>query len=132
MSLPPQAVNGKFVARCTLLGNPDQEIVGFIDSGSNATCVDVRTCKRSGLEFAGEDARLRCIHREHREVLRTYFGSIDICGKTEHARVYELDMGPEHERGEVNAILGLDALGSLRITMDVPGGTGTIERLAGT
>jgi len=131
MILPLQVADDRFAARCVLLGKPDQEILGTVDTGATVTCVDVRTCRRSGLRFAGEDARLRCVHREHREVLRTYFGHIGICGKMEYVTVYELDMGPEHERGGVNAILGLDVLGSLNITMDVPGGTGTIERRAG-
>jgi len=131
MILPLQVAGDRFAARCVLRGKPDQEILGTVDTGATVTCVDVRTCRQAGLEFAGEDARLRCVHREHREVLRTYFGNIDICGRAEHARVYELDMGPEHERGGVNAILGLDVLGSIKITIDVPGGTGTIERRAG-
>lgn len=31
MSLPPQAVDGKFAARRTPLGNPDQDLLGLVD-----------------------------------------------------------------------------------------------------
>jgi len=131
MILPLQAAGDRFAARCALLGKPDQEILGTVDTGATAACVDVRTCRRAGLEFAGEDARLRCVHREHREALRAHFGNVGICGKMEYVTVYELDMGPEHEGVGVDAILGPDAPGGINITMDVPGGTSTIERRTG-
>ncbi|MDD9814294.1 MAG: hypothetical protein OXU37_08560 [Thaumarchaeota archaeon] len=128
MDIPLQVADVRFAARCALLGNTDQELLGVVDSGSNATCVDVRTCKRAGLKFAGESADVKCIHRNHREVLRSYFGLIDICGRTGHTTVYELDMGPECEREGINAILGWDVLGDFRIVLDMPGRTGHMER----
>jgi len=130
MILPLQVVRGKFIARCTLLGNPDQELLGFVDSGSSGTCVDARTCDRAGLKFAGDSDKVRCVHRSHREVVRSYLGHIDICGRTAHTTVYALDMGPECERDGTNAILGWDVLEDFRITMDMPGGTGVMETSA--
>jgi len=131
MILPLQVAGDRFAARCVLRGKPDQEILGTVDTGATVTCVDVRTCRQAGLEFAGEDARLRCVHREHREALRAHFGNVGICSKMEYVTVYEPDTGPERERGGVDAILGPGAPGGLRITMGVPGGTGTIGRRAG-
>lgn len=43
----------------------------------------MRTCKRADLRFAGESGKVRCVDRGHREVVRSYFGDIDICGRTE-------------------------------------------------
>ncbi|RNJ72778.1 MAG: hypothetical protein EB824_05555 [Thaumarchaeota archaeon S15] len=130
MSLPLQVANGRFAARCSLQGNPDQAIFGVVDSGSTITCVDTRTCDRADLEFAGDSVRVRCVHRSHREVVRSYHGHIDICGRTAHTTVYELDMGPECERAGINAILGWDVLEDFRITMDMPSGTGAMDLLA--
>ena len=130
MNLPLQVADGRFVARCSLQGNPSQELLGVIDLGSTVTCVDLRARKRAGLKFAGESVRLKCVHREHVMVLDTCLGHIDICGGTEHTTVYELDMGPEYERAGINAILGWDVLEDFRITMDMPGGTGLMERRA--
>lgn len=128
MILPLQVADGRFAARCALLGDPDQEILGVVDSGATITCVDARTCDRADLRFAGYSGRVRCVHRNHREVVKSYFGSINIWGRTEHTTVYELDMGPESERGWVNAILGWDVLGGFRVTMDGPSGTGSMEQ----
>jgi len=128
MIIPLQAADGRFAAKCSLLGSPNQDLLGVVDSGATVTCVDVRTRKRAGLKFAGESVRLKCVHREHHVVLDTYFGHIDTCGRTEHTRVFELDMGPESDAGGINAILGWDVLGGLRVTLDGPGGTGAIER----
>ena len=127
MSLPLQVANGSFAARCSLQGNPDQGLFGVVDSGSTITCVDARTCDRAGLKFAGDSDKVRCVHRSHREVVRSYLGHIDICGRTAHTTVYALDMGPECERDGTNAILGWDVLEDFRITMDMPGGTGVME-----
>ncbi len=127
MNLPLHVVDGRFAARCSLQGNPDQGLLGVIDSGSTATCVDTQVCDRADLEFAGESGRVQCVHRGHREVVRSYFGHIDICGRTVHTRVYELDMGQERERAGVNAILGWDVLGDFKITLDKPSGTGSME-----
>lgn len=88
MILPLQVVDGKFIARCTILGNPDQKLLGVVDSGSNATCVDARTCDGADLNFAGDSGRVRCVHRNHREIVRSYFAHIDICGRTEYTTVY--------------------------------------------
>jgi len=130
MILPLQVVDGKFIARCTLFGNPDQVLLGVVDSGSSATCVDVRTRKGASLKFAGDSGKVRCVHRNHREIVGSYFAHIDICGRTEYTTVYELDMEPDLERVGVNAILGWDVLEDLRITMDMPGRTGSLERPA--
>lgn len=127
MTLPLHVVDGKFIARCTLLGDPDQELLGVIDSGSNATCVDERVCSSANLRFSG-DAVLNCVHRNHTDVVKTRFGSINICGRTEHTTVYELDMGPESVMAGVNSILGMDVLGGLKITLDGLAGTSTVER----
>ena len=70
MGIPLQVADGKFAARCALLGNSGQELLGVVDSGSNATCVDAQTCKRVGSKFAGESADVKCVHQNHREVLR--------------------------------------------------------------
>jgi len=127
MSLPLHVVDGKFIARCKLLGDPDQELLGVVDSGSNATCVDERVCSRANLGFSG-DAVLNCVHRNHTDVLKTRFGRVNTCGRTEHTTIYELDMGPESEAGGVNSILGMDVLGGLRITLDGLAGTSFMER----
>jgi len=130
MILPLQVVDGRFAVRCLLQGNPDQELLGVIDSGATVTCVDARACDLANLRFSGESARLKCVYREHVVVLDTYFGHIDICGGTEHTTVFELDMGTEYERAGINAILGWDVLRGLKISMEGPTGTGTIERRA--
>ena len=126
MILPLQVIRGKFIARCTLLGNPDQELLGFVDSGSSGTCVDAQTCDRAG-KFAGDSARARHVHRSHRGAVRSYLGHIDMCGRTARAAAYALDMGPECERGGTGAIPGWDVLEDFRITMDMPGATGAME-----
>jgi len=69
MILPLQVADGKFIARCALLGNPDQDLPGVVDSGSSATCVDARTCDRADLKFAGDSGKVRCVHRSHRVVV---------------------------------------------------------------
>lgn len=130
MILPLQAADGKFVARCSLLGSPDQGILGVVDSGATATGVDAPTCKRAGPKFAGDSDRVRCVHRNHREVVRPCFGHIDTCGKTGHTRAFGPDMGPESEITGINAILGRNVLQDLKVTLDEPGGTGTIGRPA--
>lgn len=129
MSLPLHVVDGKFIARCSLLGDPDQDILGVVDSGSNATCVDRRVCSRANLRFSG-DAVLNCVHRNHADVVKTRFVSVSICGGIEQTTVYELDMGPESEATGINAILGMDVLGGIRITLDGLTGTSTMERRA--
>jgi len=131
MNLPLHVVNGRFAARCSLHGSPDQSLLGVIDSGSTATCVDAQVCSRADLEFAGEGDSVQCVHRGHREIVRSYFGHIDICGRTVYTRVYELDMGPEREMAGVNAILGWDVLDDFKITLDKPSGTGSIELRTG-
>ena len=101
--------------------------MGVIDSGATGTCVDARICDRADLGFSGESDRLKCVHLEHVVVLDTYFGRIDICGGTEHTTVFALNMRPEYERVGINAILGWDVLGDLRVTIDGPTRTGAIE-----
>lgn len=130
MILPIRVMNGMFAARCALLGDPDQGLLGIIDSGANATAVDVQTRRRASLKVAGESTVVHCIHRNHNGVLGPFHGHMDICGKAEYATVFELDMGPEYEKAGINAILGWDVLGRLRITMDGQDGTGTMERRA--
>jgi len=131
MNLPLPVLDGKFIARCSLLGSPNQDLLGVIDTGSTVTGVDVQTCRRAGLKFAGESDRVRCVHRGHREVVRSYLGHIVICGRTEYTTVYELDMGPESVETGINAILGWDVLGDLKITLDRPRSAGTMEISAG-
>ena len=82
MNLPLQVADGRFAARRSLQGNPGQGPLGVIDSGSTVTCVGLWARKRAGLKFAGEGARLKCVHREHVMVLGTCPGHIDICGGT--------------------------------------------------
>lgn len=47
MIFPLQVADGRFAARCALPGKPDQEVLGVVDAGATATCVDMRTRKRS-------------------------------------------------------------------------------------
>ncbi len=129
MSLPLQVANGRFAAKCSLLGNPDQELLGVIDTGATVTCVDARVCRLANLRFSG-DVVLRCVHQSHRDVVSTRFGDISICGVTVRTTIHELDMGPESARGGVNAILGWDVLGEFRVTLDRPCGTGMLEQRA--
>ena len=82
MNLPLQVADGRFAARRSLQGNPGQGPLGVIDPGSTVTCVGLWARKRAGLKFAGEGARLKCVHREHVMVLGTCPGHIDICGGT--------------------------------------------------
>lgn len=127
MILPPLVADGRLAVRCTLQGNPDQELLGVIGPGSTATRVDAQVCGHADPEFAGEGDRVQCVHRNHKEAVRSHFGHIDTCGRTGHTRIYELDMGPERERAGLNAILGWDVLGDFKITLDKPSGTGSIE-----
>lgn len=129
MSLPLQVADGRFAARCSLLGNPDQELFGVVDSGATVTCVDARVCRLANLRFSG-DVILKCVHQSHRDVVSTRFGEIRICGMTVRTTIHELDMEPESGRGGINAILGWDVLGRFTVTMDGPGGVGALERRA--
>ena len=61
------------------------------------------------------------------EVVRSYHGHIDMCGRTVYTTISELDLGPECERAGINAILGWDVLEDFRITMDMPSTTGAME-----
>jgi len=131
MSIPPQVAKGRFAARCALPGNPDQDLLGIVDSGATVTCIGVQARKRAGLKFAGESVRLKRVHRGHAVALGTCFGHVDMCGRTEHARVIGLGMGPGSEAAGINAILGWDVPGGLWVTLGGPGGTGSIGRRGG-
>jgi len=131
MDIPLQVADVRFAARCSLQGNPSQDLLGVIGSGSTVTCVDLWARNRAGLKFAGERASMQCVHRNYREVLRSYLGRIGRCGTTEQSTVYELDMRPECGRTGINAIFGWDVLGDFRVVLDMPSGTGFVERRAG-
>jgi len=128
MAIPPQAAGGGLAAECAPLGDPSRDLPGAVGAGAAVACAGVRARKRAGPKPAGEGARPKRVRRGRHAALGACLGHTGICGRAEHARVFELGMGPESDAGGIVAVLGWGVLGWLRVTLGGPGGTGAIGR----